>query len=81
MKKLPFDVTAVLRPSILAGEREENRPAEGIGIIAANIFTKIPSLKKYKPIPAETVAKGMINALHKCPSGYHIFELDEIFHL
>lgn len=81
VKKLPFELITVMQPSILAGERNESRPGEAIGMFLARILTKIPGLKKYRPIPGRTVAQGMINSLHKCPPGYHIFELDEIFHL
>ena len=81
VKELSFEVITIMRPSILAGERDESRLGESIGMFFAKIFTKIPGLKKYRPIPGRTVAQGMINSLHKCPPGYHIFELDEIFHL
>ncbi|MEX2364903.1 MAG: NADH-quinone oxidoreductase subunit F, partial [Balneolaceae bacterium] len=81
VKKLDFDTCVVLRPSILEGEREESRLGETIGMILANIFTKIPGLRKYRPIPGEIVARGAINALRKSAPGYHIFELDEIFEL
>ncbi len=81
VKDLPFEVITILRPSFLDGDRTENRPGEAVGIFMAKIFTKIPGLKKYRPIFAGKVAEGMINSLHKCPKGYHIFELDEIFYL
>lgn len=81
VKELPFEVTTILRPSILAGERNESRPGESMGMFFMKFLTKIPGLKKYRPIAGRTVAQGMINSLHKCPPGYHIFELDEIFHL
>lgn len=81
VKELPFEVTTILRPSILDGDRNENRPGEKFGLLMARIFTKIAGLKKYRPILGEKVAQGMINSLHKCPPGYHIFELDEIFYL
>lgn len=81
VKELSFEVITILRPSILEGDRSENRLGETVGIILAKIFTKIPGLKKYRPIFAETVARGMINSLRKCPPRYHIFELDEIFYL
>lgn len=81
VKELPFEVITVLRPSILDGDRNENRPAEKFGLLMARLFTKIPGLKKYRPILGKKVAEGMINSLHKCPPGYHIFELDEIFYL
>jgi len=81
VKELPFEVITVLRPSILDGDRSEKRPAEKFGLLMARLFTKIPGLKKYQPILAQKVAVGMINSLHKCPPGYHVFELDEIFYL
>lgn len=81
VKELPFEVITILRPSFLDGDRKENRLGEAIGILLARTFTKIPGLKKYRPIFAGKVAEGMISSLKKCPAGYHIFELDEIFYL
>jgi uncharacterized protein YbjT (DUF2867 family) len=81
VKKLSFEVITILRPSFLDGDRAEDRLGESIGIVVARLVTKIPGLKKYRPIPAEKVAQGMISSMHKCPKGYHIFELDEIFYL
>lgn len=81
VKELPFEVITIMRPSILSGERNEHRLGEKVGLFLANIFTKIPGLKKYRPIFARKVATGMINSLQKCTPGYHIFELDEIFYL
>ncbi|HBQ60778.1 MAG TPA: NADH-quinone oxidoreductase subunit F [Balneolaceae bacterium] len=81
VEDLSFEVITIMRPSILAGERNESRPGESIGMFFMKFVTKIPGLKKYRPIPGRTVAQGMINSLHKCPPGYHIFELDEIFYL
>jgi len=79
VKELPFEVITIMRPSILDGERNESRPTESIGKFFMQFLTKLPGLKKYRPIPGKTVAKAMINSLHKCPEGYHVFELDEIF--
>jgi len=81
VKELPFEVTTILRPSILDGDRNENRPGEKFGLLMVHFFTKIPGLRKYRPILAQKVAEGMINSLHKCPPGYHVFELEEIFYL
>jgi uncharacterized protein YbjT (DUF2867 family) len=81
VKNLPFEVVSIMRPSILAGERNESRLGESIGMVFMKILTKIPGLKKYRPIPGKVVASGMRNSLQKCPLGYHVFELDEIFYL
>lgn len=77
---LGFKNILIFRPSILAGERDENRTAEKYSVTAMNILSRIiPPLKKYKPIAAETVAKFMINkandSLTKSPM---IFESKEI---
>ena len=53
----------IFRPSLLLGEREETRTAERIGQRVLPLLNPIlmGSLKKYKAIKAETVAKAMIN--------------------
>lgn len=81
VKELPFEVTSVIRPSILAGDRKEDRLGESIGLFLMRFLSKIPGLSKYRPSPADVVARGMIRSLNDCPHGYHIFELEEIFHL
>ncbi|MFP8489765.1 NAD(P)H-binding protein [Gracilimonas sp. Q87] len=81
VKDLPFEVITIMRPSILAGERNEKRLGESVGLFLMSFLTKLPGLQKYRPISGKTVAQGMIHSLQKCPPGYHIFEFDEIFHL
>ena len=54
---------AVIRPSILLGNRKSFRLGERIGIFvmkALSVFF-LGSLKKYKPIKAENVAKAMMS--------------------
>lgn len=81
VKELSFETTVILRPSILKGDRSESRPMEKAGIIIAGLITRIPGLKKYRPIPAGQVAGAMRAAAMKCTPGYHIIELDELFYL
>ena len=78
--KMPFDSVHVFRPSILVGEREEFRPWERIGILAmkALSFAMVGGWKKYRPIPAEAVAKAMVRATREGRSGIHIYESDQI---
>lgn len=55
--------SATVRPSLLMGERSESRLGENLGIVLGQTispFLKGP-LKKYRPVPAETVARQMIN--------------------
>ena len=63
VKSLSFERTTIMRPSILDGERDENRSGEQFGLGVMRIAGKIPGLKKYRPIPARQVARAMIHSL------------------
>lgn len=80
VQKLGFKNTLILRPSFLKGEREESRFWEKIGISAAEVFTKVPGLKKYKPIHAKKVARAMINGINN-PDSKSMYEGEEVFGL
>lgn len=69
VQALSFDNTLILRPSFLDGNRDEFRLGERIGIAVAKVVCKIPGLRKYHPINAETVAKAMIEGVNKNTSG------------
>jgi hypothetical protein len=70
-----------MRPSILAGIREKRRPAEEWSARMMEKITKFV-LKKYRPIPAEAVAKAMINAVFlDNRSKIFIVNPDDIFKL
>ena len=61
LKKLNFPKLAILRPSILLGDRKKNRVGEKIGVFVMQMLSPLflGSLKKMKPIKAEYVAKAM----------------------
>jgi uncharacterized protein YbjT (DUF2867 family) len=81
VQKLPFHIIRILKPSVLLGERQKKRPGESLAVILGDLLTPlIPPLKKYRPIPAATVAKAMINAANdKSPAGFCEYELAEVF--
>lgn len=81
VSRLPFNRITIMRPSILDGDREESRPGERFGLAVMRIVGKIPGLKKYRPIPAEKVAKAMINSLQDNADGCYILEPNEVFYL
>ena len=62
LRKLNFKKFIVIRPSFLIGKRKEERLGEKIGIFAMKCISPflVKSLKKYKSINAEIVAKSMI---------------------
>ena len=77
--KLNFTNLSILRPSILLGNRKENRFGEKIGIFAMKTFSPLffGNMKKYKPINVENVAKSMLQVAQKHYQN-NIFESDEI---
>ena len=81
ISKLGYKKVIILRPSILLGERAEARLGETIGQWVAKEMPFIFSgpLSKYKGIPADTVAKAMINAVQKPYNGVSIVENLDIF--
>jgi len=80
VQKLDFEDYLIVRPSFLDGNRDEFRLGERIGIAVAKVVCKIPGLKKYHPIEAETVAKAMIEGLNS-NSQKNIYEGEEIARL
>ena len=62
IKKLNFRKLSIMRPSILLGNRRENRIGEKIGIFVMKSFSPLflGKMKKYKPIKVENVALAMM---------------------
>ena len=81
IQQLPFKQIFIFRPSILAGERNEKRFGESIGIKIAGTITKIiPALKKYRPIKASKVAEAMIKSANQISAEQiKIYQSEEIF--
>lgn len=54
--------TTILRPSLLAGERAESRPAERAGLLFAKLVgpLMIGGLRRYRAVDADDVAAAMI---------------------
>jgi uncharacterized protein YbjT (DUF2867 family) len=69
----------IFRPSLILGNRNENRFGENIGKILYKVFSFvfIGSLKKYKGIEAKAIARAMINVA-KGDYKNNIFESDEM---
>ncbi len=82
LKKLNFSKLSIMRPSILLGNRKENRVGEKIGIFVMKTLSPLflGKMKKYKPIKVENIAKTMLNVVR---NDYQktIFESDEIIEI
>jgi uncharacterized protein YbjT (DUF2867 family) len=70
----------IYQPSLLTGDRKEHRPMEGFFTVLMKIVNPllIGSLNKYKSIPAETVAKTMLNQSLNKDEGIFIYPSDKI---
>lgn len=77
LKNIPFKSTAILRPSLLLGNRPEFRLGERISAYVMETLSFIlPS--KYKPIKSEDVAKAMCSIAQKELRGNNIYETETI---
>jgi hypothetical protein len=72
--------TYILRPSLLAGERDEYRLAERVGNHALAVVgpLMVGPLRKYRAVKTETVAKAMMACAERRQPGVHIVESDVI---
>ena len=75
-----FETVHILRPSLLLGDREEQRTGEELAskIMKPLSNLMVGPLKKYKPIEAETVAKAMLQVASQQQKGVFIHSSDEI---
>jgi uncharacterized protein YbjT (DUF2867 family) len=80
LKDCNFESIAVLRPSLLLGNRAEFRLGEKIGAFFMKTLSPLflGNLKKYKPIESETVAKALFAIAEKNNKGFKIYESDVI---
>jgi uncharacterized protein YbjT (DUF2867 family) len=72
---------SIVQPSLLTGIRDEKRIGEKIGIFLSHFFNLLlwGSLKKYRSIPAESVAKAMLYiALHYKNKGFYRYTSDQL---
>lgn len=81
-----FETLVIVRPSLLAGDRaslgQAQRPAERWALALTVPFAALIP-KALRPIKAEAVARGMLQALQARPAGVHVVEsgaLQELTH-
>jgi uncharacterized protein YbjT (DUF2867 family) len=75
IKDLSFWSTHIFQPSLLLGERNENRWGEEVAGVLGRVINRFTGglLNKYKPVEADVVAKAMVEAAQKFESGIHIY--------
>ncbi|QCK14147.1 oxidoreductase [Mangrovivirga cuniculi] len=80
LKRVNYASTSIFRPSLLLGNRDENRLGEDLFKGFSKVFGWIFSgpLKKYKPVKAEKVARSMISRAQQNVDGIEIIESEQI---
>ncbi len=80
LQQLHFKTLHIYRPSFLSGDRNESRPMERmiVGLMYVVDPLLIGGLKKYRSIPAQTVAEAMYNESLKNDEGVFIHPSDNI---
>lgn len=75
VKDLPFWAVHIFQPSVLLGERNENRWGEEIAGRIGKVIDRITGglLTKYRPVEADVVARAMVNAAQQLSRGIHIY--------
>lgn len=81
LKKVPIPSINILQPSLLLGERSEQRLGERIGsvIMAGTSFLMKGVLKKYKAIDAVQVAKAMVSISVQEKQGFNKYTSDKLW--
>ncbi len=80
VKELPFWAVHIFQPSVLLGERNENRWGEALAARLGRGFDYLTGglLTKYRPVEADVVAKAMVSAAQNFEGGVHVYPSHEL---
>lgn len=80
LKTIGMDSLKIFRPSLLSGKRTEFRFGEQLSgfVMKALSFLMVGKWKRYRPIDASQVAKGMLIAAAEFSEGTVVYESDRI---
>ena len=83
LKALKYEAVIILRPSILLGDRKEQRTGEAMGMFVAEklSFLFAGPLKAYRGTPVDLLAKQMVKLGTGIGKGIRVVENIEIFEL
>ena len=80
LREIGFEALHIFQPSLILGERQEQRPAERIGIAAFNMIgaLMLGPMRKYQPIESEAIARAMVRAAFYKARGTSVYRSDAI---
>lgn len=75
VKRMPFWAVHIFQPSLLLGERNENRWGEALAQRLGRGIDRLTGglLTKYRPVEADVVAKAMIIAAQQLEKGVRVY--------
>ena len=74
---LGYRSVVAFRPSLLAGDRQQNRLGERAALaVLQPLRLLVP--RKYRPVAATAVAQTMIDCARRCPAGFTVIESDAL---
>jgi uncharacterized protein YbjT (DUF2867 family) len=79
VEKLAFEYISIFQPSLLLGERSENRFAEELGSKLMPLICKLPGLQRYRPIRGDQVAEKMVAVSMNPSASIKRYTLDAVF--
>lgn len=74
---LGYRSVTLLRPSLLAGDRAERRPAEQAGLVFARLFAPLIP-RRYRAVPADAVALALLHFAGLGQPGVQVVESDRL---
>lgn len=80
VRKLPFWAVHIFRPSLLLGDRDEERILERLAVRLSRGAKYLAGrfLGKYQPVEPDVVAKAMVKAAQQTESGTFVYEGEQI---
>ncbi len=67
----------IVRPSLIDTDRADFRPGEKIGLMFARTFKPLIP-KKYRAVPAQNIARALLDACLRAPVGQRTIESDQL---
>ena len=83
LREIGFGALHIFQPSLILGERKEQRAAERFDIAVFNVMgvAMLGPMRKYRPINSTTIAKAMIEAAFSDSVGANTYQSDAIENL
>ena len=80
VSSLGFSVAGIARPSLLTGHRAEARRGEAAARLASRLVTPfmVGPLRRFRPIEARAVAKGLVHAAFTAPPGVTVLSSEDL---